>query len=152
LGWQHNYNQDYLKYILTLIDKNITACVGSGHFVATYKTSLFKKLPSYFNAKMGANSESFLDEIAAKHNSWKLTTYHNFAYHLGNTPENWMSEITFSNTEKNTQLIDYKKITKKPKWIFIIKNKIFRKIMKSYFVKNYFYKIKGLPKNTAQNY
>ena len=152
IGWEHNYNQDYLKYALTIENNKGSACIGSGHFVATYRNGLFETLPSYFNAKMGASSESFLDEIAAFHNAWKLTTSDNFAYHIGNTPENWMHEIAFSTTEKFFELDNSKELNKISNWKFALKNKVFKKIFKSNFVRRYFYKIKGLPKNVAQNY
>jgi len=152
IGWEYNYNQDYLKFILRIEANNASACIGSGHFVATYNSAVFETLPSYFNAKMGANSESFLDEIAAFHNAWKLTTSDNFAYHIGNTPEDWMQKITFSKTENNIKLVANQELKRIKNWKFALKNKVFKKIFKLNFFRRYFYKIKGLPKHVAQNY
>lgn len=64
--------------------------IGSGHFVATYKKDIFEEIPSYFNYKMGGESEGYLDKIPLKKDYWRLTTADNYAYHMGNVLEDWM--------------------------------------------------------------
>lgn len=84
LGWERNYNQDYLKYNLGLeINSDFKVLIGSGHFVATYKKDIFDEIISYIGFKMGGTSEGYLDKLPLKKNYWRLTTEDNYAYHLG---------------------------------------------------------------------
>ena len=92
IGWNEDYNEDYLKMILTIENNSHEAIVGSGHFVATYKKEIFNEILTYSSFKMGANSERYLDEAPLKKDLWRLTTNKNYAYHLGNIFENWMDE------------------------------------------------------------
>ncbi len=54
IGWERNYNQDYLKYNLGLKCKqDLSVLIGSGHFVATYKKDMFSEITSYLGYKLG---------------------------------------------------------------------------------------------------
>lgn len=154
IGWDKNYNHDYLKKALTLTRGNCRAIVGAGHFVATYKGSLFAKIPARINAKLGKDSERFLDELPLQFGLWRLTTEDNFAFHMGNVEEPWMGEkmkklhkpspvnekIVFESYEK-TGLLSY-----------FIKNKLFTKFISVRWMYKLFLKWKKLPKEMIQKY
>lgn len=155
IGWQPNYNKDYLLKNLTIESKNCISIVGSGHFVATYKRELFDEVKTYFNAKLGAESENYLDEAPLKKGMWRLTTQENFAYHLGNSVEHWMEEklkkIQPENLA-NEQLFVINKVNKYSKIGYFIKNRLFIKIFSIKYFRKLFYRYKGLPKNMISNY
>jgi hypothetical protein len=46
IGWDRNYNQDYLKYNLLTINPDLKVLIGSGHFVATIKKDIFEHIVS----------------------------------------------------------------------------------------------------------
>lgn len=155
LGWKEDYNKNYLAYNLSITKGNCKALVGSGHFVATYSKNVFKELPSFFSYKMGGDSEAFLDAIPLKYNMYRLTTTHNFAYHMGNVLENWMTELV---TEKTTNF-NYELYTKSRKYRkistleYFIKNKLFcRLCFSNKFFKNIFYIKFQLPKIMRNKY
>lgn len=154
IGWDKSYNQDYLKYTLGLEwNKHLRVLVGSGHFVATYRGSIFKEVASSLPFKMGGNSESYLDEACLKFDYWRVTTYDNYAYHMGNTIENWMVQIKF---EKKLDTFEAEIPNNEPKKIskfsFFLKNKIIYKLLKIAAFKFVFYKYKKLPKNMISDY
>lgn len=155
IGWDRNYNQDYLKYVLCLqIEKELHVLVGSGHFVATYKKSIFDIIKSNNPYKLGGDSEYYLDTIPLKNGYWRVTTSNNFAYHLGNTLEDWMQipqddkiMVSFENFPQN-----FKTIPKPSNFNFFVKNKFFKNLLFKTFFLSYFYKWKGLPKSVSKNY
>ncbi|MDP2088616.1 MAG: glycosyltransferase [Flavobacteriaceae bacterium] len=155
IGWEPNYNKNCLLKNLTITTHLCTAIVGSGHFAATYKSILFDEIITYINAKLGANSESYLDEAPLKKGLWRLTTQDNFAYHLGNLAEPWMEEElnSMQKTElKNCQLISFSKVNKETKFNYFIKNRLFVKVFSNKYFRKLFYKYKGLPKEMIVNY
>lgn len=88
------YKPCHLEQIAVLSNKNTEACVGSGHFVNTYRATIFNpSVGSYSNYALGGDSETyFIDEPAFKAGGYRLATTHGFAYHMGNTLEPWMQE------------------------------------------------------------
>jgi len=153
IGWTWDYNKDYLKYILGLeVNSNLTVLLGSGHFVATYKKDMFEELVSYFGYKMGGNSESYLDRIPLKKGYWRLTTHDNYAYHMGNTIENWMMNV--SNKKKENVVLDYNFQNRKKTNIvsYFIKNRLFVKFISNKFLVKLFLKWKKLPKEMIEKY
>lgn len=155
IGWERNYNPDYLKYSLGMdVNKDLKVLVGSGHFVATYKKDIFSKLVSNIPYKMGGNSEGYLDELPLQKDYWRVTTHDNFAYHLGNTIEEWM--ISFSINENKIVSNDVpRNFQVNPKlsdFSYVIKNKVFKKLLFNSLFLNYFYKMKKLPKSMIKNY
>ncbi|MEC3907341.1 glycosyltransferase [Tamlana sp. 2201CG12-4] len=154
IGWDKSYNKDYLKYTLGLeIDSKLTVLIGSGHFVATYKRDVFKDLVSFIEYKMGGSSMEFLDQALLKKDYWRLTTQDNYAYHMGNTYEEWMTEnnetqdlqtdipFNFPIREDVSTLGNY------------VKNRVFPKFVISIpFFNKLFLKWKGLPKTMIKDY
>ncbi|MDI9257675.1 glycosyltransferase family A protein [Flavobacterium sedimenticola] len=155
IGWGEDYNPDYLKWTLTLDQNKARAVVGSGHFVATYKKELFGEIKTYLGFKLGADTERYLDEKPLSKGLWRLTTVDNYAYHMGNVAEDWMAE-----TIQNNAVAEVPVVTLQPSsrsyvpntFSFFIKNRLFTKLFDKKWVRRYFYKAKGLPKEVAQNY
>ena len=155
IGWKRDYNPDYLQYTLGLnISENFKVIIGSGHFVSTYKRAAFSKIKIYLPFKLGGPSEGYLDGLPLEQDYWRLSTYDNFAYHIGNVPEEWMFELV--NEEKEIPLgeIHYNFHTNKsvnPTWV-LFRNKLFRKIIMNKIVLPLFYKKWGLPKESIKKY
>jgi hypothetical protein len=154
LGWDRDYNQDYLNYNLALkINENLNVLPGSGHFVATYKKDMFGEVPSYIGYKMGGNSESYLDKLPLDKDYWRVTTQENYAYHMGNVIEDWMLEKS-NQTERENVIFrhDFTKRSKASKILYYIKNRVFLKIFSIKGIKRIFLVNKKLPKQLIRNY
>jgi hypothetical protein len=62
------------------------AIVGATHFVATYKTDLFRNQYEFPEFKFKAGYEDhFMDVIAENKGMYRLSTTQTFAYHIGNS-------------------------------------------------------------------
>ncbi|KAB1067026.1 glycosyltransferase family 2 protein [Tamlana haliotis] len=153
IGWANDYNQDYLKYNLGLdLSEDFKVLVGSGHFVATYKKDMFDEVKSYLGYKLGGLSEAYLDKSSLKKDYWRLTTQDNYAYHMGNTLEDWM-ETDYP--VKNTQQVTHSGFSKrKPMshFMFFLKNRLFSKFISIPFLYKCFLRSKGLPKAMINKY
>jgi len=155
IGWDKNYNHDYLKLNLTISSQDKIALIGSGHFVATYKKELFDEIVTYIGYKMGANSEGYLDTAPMKKGYWRLTTTSNYAFHMGNVLEFWMEEEISALDETSkpiNKLITVGSIGNKSKVSLFVKNKLFAKIFSNKTFRRFFYKSKKLPKSMITNY
>jgi len=155
IGWDKNYNKNYLKQQLTISNSNCTAIVGSGHFVATYKKELFSEIVTYIGYKMGADSLNYLDKSPLYKGLWRLTTNNNFAYHMGNVIEPWIKdELEKLNNKSNSisLLINKNPHYKISKLHFFIKNKLFARLFSNKSFRKLFYSIKNLPKEMISNY
>ncbi len=155
IGWKRDYNPAYLKFALSLeVSNNFSVIVGSGHFVATYRKDIFENLISYIGYKMGGDSEKYLDEIPLHKNYWRVTTSNNFAYHMGNTIEDWMS-IEAANQNKsndNSILKEFPSRNGISTIHFFLINNLFRKFFFHKKIKNFFLKMKGLPSDLINDY
>jgi hypothetical protein len=153
IGWARDYNQNYLEYNLGLkINENQNVLLGSGHFVATYKKDIFSEIICYINFKMGGTSEAYLDKAPLKKDYWRVTTPDNYAYHMGNTLEDWMiiPQISVKDTEElNYSFAKNKTITLLFYWV---KNKLFVKFISIKPIVKFFLKWKKLPKEMVSKY
>jgi hypothetical protein len=146
LGWDRNYNQDYLKYTLGLkINSDLNVLIGSGHFVATYKRDIFDNIVSYIGYKMGGNSESYLDALPLEKDYWRLTTYDNYAYHMGNTIEDWMNEAQDQKGGYSVVEYNFEKRKRISSISYFIKNRLFVKFISVKMTVKMFLKWKKLP-------
>lgn len=153
LGWDDNANPDYLKLSLGFeLTNGFKAYLGSGHFVATYKKQMFDEIVTYLPFKMGGDSETYLDTIPLKKDYWRMTTYDNYAYHMGNVYESWMDEISFSRDAAELFQKQFPVFQNRNKWMYFIKNHFFKKFMKSKKFRMLFYSYKGLPKGMVAKY
>jgi hypothetical protein len=153
LGWDRNYNQDYLKYNLGLkINENQNVLLGSGHFVATYKKDVFNEIISYIQFKMGGTSEQYLDKAPLKKDYWRVTTQDNYACHMGNTLENWMIVPQTIKDDIEELKYGFKKNQTISPFLYWIKNKFFVKFISIKVLIKIFLKWKKLPKEMISKY
>lgn len=149
------YNKSHLENYFTVSNKNEKAVIGAGHFVGTYRGEIFSSLGvKYSNYKLGGGSESeILDIPVVKKGFWRLSTEDNYAYHMGNVLEDWMNDEV-SKLEKNILEVDFKlkSVKASSKWLYIIKSKIFGKIILNKKIMKHFLIWKGLSKEGASNY
>jgi hypothetical protein len=121
--------------------------LGSGHFVATYKKDMFQEIVTYIGYKMGGLSEDYFDECPLKKDYWRLTTYDNFAYHMGNVYEAWMDQIEHSydhTYQFSNNFPTYPTISRAE---YLFKSKFLKMIFKSAKVRRLFFRYKKMQKN-----
>ena len=153
LGWKRDYNSDYLRYALGLIiNSDLNVLIGSGHFVATYKKDIFNEIKSFIGFKMGGDSETYLDKLLLHKNYWRLTTYDNYAYHMGNTVEDWMSKINVLKSDAEILHSNFSKSEKQSKLVYFIKNRLFVKFLSFKWILKMFLRYKDLPHPMIKNY
>lgn len=153
LGWDRNYNQNYLAYILALeINSELCVLIGSGHFVATYKKDIFEELVTYIGYKMGGTSEEYLDTLPLQKDYWRLTTSDNYAYHMGNTLEDWMFDTPNEKQENVIVAHNFQKRKKINSILYFIKNRFFAKFISVRILVKLFLRRKQLPKEMIENY
>ncbi len=150
IGWDTNYNKDYLNYHLCLEENKFPVVVGSGHFVATYKREIFKELISFNSFKLGGNSEEYIDRLSLEKGYWRVTTFDNFAFHIGNQIENWMLEVGYDHSNNSAKFVKQNNLEVSSFSKF--KNSLIRKLLKTNWFKNYFYKKTSLPKEVIRSY
>lgn len=156
IGWKRDYNQDYLKYNLGLkIKDDFCVFIGCGHFTATYKKDIFEEVIAFSGYKLGGTSLNYLDTQCLKKDYWRLCTYENYAYHMGNILEKDFEEKLASN--KNTKAetaipFEFSEQRKTSKLLGIIKNKIFPKLFKIKIFYKFFLLKKKLPKDMADTF
>lgn len=92
-----------------VVEKNgIKAIIGSAHQVLTIdRDILFKTTPSNPSLTLVGNlsEHNYVDVPIDKAGKLRLSTYNNFAYHMGNKVESWMVEVQ----KNNEKLIDNSK-------------------------------------------
>lgn len=153
IGWDRDYNQDYLKYNLGLeVDADLNVLIGSGHMVATYRRDMFENLKSYIGYKLGGISEAYLDQLPLKSGYWRLTTSDNYAYHLGNIYEDWMCTASNNETSNKIVLPHFKYNKSVSRLNYFLKNKLVIKCISIPFLNRLFLKWKGLPKDMIKKY
>ncbi len=152
IGWTEcvpNYHKLALGYEAP---NGLEVYLGSGHFVATYKKDMFDEIVTYIGFKMGGFSEDYLDQCPLKKDYWRLTTYDNFAYHMGNVYEDWMGNISHSNDENyefGSNFPTFKPINKME---YFFKTKVIKRIMKSKKARMLFYRFKKMPQEMIAKY
>ena len=107
------------QYILS--KNEIKACVGAGHFVATYRREVLNKLPFKKPEYVFKNGDEvfFLDQPIDKLGGHRLSTIETFVYHLGNNIPKWVSHYQHQIPEE-TQEIKQQKIIKKDFFAFFV--------------------------------
>lgn len=152
VGW-NEIVPDYHKLALGYEAENgLKVYLGSGHFVATYKKQMFDQIVTYIGFKMGGLSEDYLDECPLKKDYWRMTTYDNFAYHMGNVHEDWMDNISFSNDDSYQFASNFPTFDTINSIKYFLKNKLTRKLFKSRKFRKLFYSYKKLPKEMIAKY
>ncbi len=155
IGWGEYVDNENLGFNLTLENNSQLAVLGSGHFVATYRKEIFNEILTYIGYKLGGQSENYLDEACLKYGLWRLTTNDNYAYHMGNVYEDWMSDTLNSFENKNVALSSLRnkiKVKKENKIWCYFKNVLFTRFFKKRKYKRLFYRYKGMPKHMIKTY
>lgn len=124
---------------------NCKANIGSGHQVLTIdRDVLFETVPTNPSLTLvgGTSENDYVDFAIDKANKLRLSTYHNYAYHMGNKLENWMVDL--QNNNKKTELVvknelHTKSIDLHQNWFFNkyfgLKKKIIKKLFKFFYKK-----------------
>lgn len=155
LGW-FSLEERFKDLICTLKAKNGTiAVLGCSHFVATYKREVFNAIPGINSSyKLGGDSENlYLDMPVIKMGGYRLATYDNFAFHLGNHLEPWMTEEfnSLTEAEKKIKEVNFKKLNKS--WVnYWFTEKIFKKIFYKQQLYNFILMRKGISKEKMKNF
>ena len=134
-----------ILYGLWLAKNNQKAILGSAHQILSINREIFfKTVPTKPSLTLiGQNSVyNYCDGPIDFSGGLRLSTYHNFAYHMGNTVEDWMIEIQKENIEKNKstskQEINFE-LTFVPKnhypFLFRLKERIIYKLFNVFYTK-----------------
>ncbi|ESU23921.1 hypothetical protein FSS13T_22290 [Flavobacterium saliperosum S13] len=154
VGTPELFNSSHLDKYLTLSSNTVKVVVGSGHFVATYNRRIFdRNIENHSIFKMGSELSKFLDIKALKLDLWRLSTEENFAFHMGNVKEEWMT-ATLQGLHDNKESVSapqLKPITnsKLGTWF---KTEVFSRIIFRAPIWRLFLRYKGLSKEEANTY
>ncbi len=135
---------------------DIMAVVGNAHFVGTYKSEVFKNLPE-INSKfvLGGDSEALYTDLPiVKAGGYKLATHDNFAFHMGNTLEPWMTEF-YNNLKNETKVyndLGHIRTLDGGYWDYLFSEKLFKKLFMVKPLKRFIFKYKGLNKEQLKNF
>lgn len=156
IGWSRLDNK-YKDVIATLRSNDgAIAVVGATHMVATFKKEVFDFLPKVNSSyKLGGDSEyKYMDKPVSKCNAYRLSTYNNYVYHMGNTKEGWM-ETCYNNLE-DEPLVEYDfsnlKRVKKNYLMYYFSNMFFQIILKVKFLRVMLLRFRGVKKEKIKNF
>ncbi|PKA82118.1 glycosyltransferase involved in cell wall biosynthesis [Ulvibacter sp. MAR_2010_11] len=156
IGNKEFYKQAHLNKILTLKGKSVTAAVGGGHFVATFRQEVFANLRERYSPyKLGGESvRVFLDQPVANKGYWRLSTETNFAFHMGNVAEPWMQERLANVIAENDIQVEMPNLKKMatPGPAHLFKRLLFEKFLVRGPIWRRFLRYKGLTKTEANEY
>jgi hypothetical protein len=154
VGNPNLYNEYHLEKYLTLTEGNVSAVIGAGHFVATYRGSIFDNLEQRNSIySLGGNSEcEILDRPVVKKDYWRLSTAENYTYHMGNVSGIWMLEYSNAIQDISQIHIELPNLQIKRRFSNKIKEKIFSGLIHKNFFWYWFLRYKGLSKEAAKNY
>lgn len=154
VGDANFYNEIQLKKYLTISNNGQTAVVGAGHFIVTYRGSIFNSLEKrYTDYIMGGGSDDLFDVPVVKKGFWRLSTADNYTYHMGNVIEEWIKDEV-AKLEVKSKGDDFllQPTKSNSKWFYFIKSKVFGKFILNKKILKYFLIWKGLSKHEAFNY
>ncbi|OAZ05407.1 glycosyltransferase family A protein [Flavobacterium succinicans] len=150
------FNESHLSKCLTIGNNDFFALIGGGHFVSTYRSIIFSKQDlSRIDYKLGGDSETeILDKPIAFQGYWRLSTADNYAFHMGNTLEDWMLKSVEDLKENNVTYDKVPLLTNIESNAFMnwFKIKIFSKILFRKSIWRLFLRYKGLTKEEAASY
>ncbi|PIA78010.1 hypothetical protein BFR04_07195 [Gaetbulibacter sp. 4G1] len=149
IGW-NTLEHRFKDVIMTLKENDTTVVISAVHCVATYKTDYLKTIPKENSKyKLGGDSEGlYLDAPPFNLDGYRLSTYNNYAYHIGNKKESWL-DLAFKSIEDTFIKSEIPMIfSKKPrkKSLKYFSEKILLKLIKNKRIYNYLLLKKGLSK------
>lgn len=156
IGWPW-LDEKWRDAIGTLESKNGTiAVLGCPHFVATYKREVFYELPRMNSRfKLGGDSEHLYTDLPViKSGGYRLATYDNYAYHLGNQIEPWVEEryAALQEVPKKENLYEQLSVLKKNRFEYFLSEFLFKKILYFQIIKKFLLKSKGLTPLQVKNF
>jgi len=156
IGWTH-LPEEFGDSIGTLQSKNgETAVLGCSHFVATYKREVFDALPKNNSAFLidGDSEFLYMDKPVVLMDGYRLSTYSNNAYHLGNVLEPWMQDAFDNLKQIESIFIDFSDLTKLKysRFKYVLTGKIFKRLVKQKGILRFVLGKKGLTKEQVFNY
>ena len=113
---------------------------------------MFQEITTYLGYKLGGGSEGFLDKAPLKKGYWRLTTHDNYAYHMGNTMEDWMAVSPENEVSKDFPNINFKKRKNVNPIVYFVKNRLFVKFISIKWLVKLFLSWKKLPKEMIEKY
>jgi hypothetical protein len=148
------YNEYHLEKYLTLSKGTVKAVIGAGHFVATYRASVFDNLEQRNSIYcLGGNSEGeILDKPVVEKGFWRLSTENNYTFHMGNVSGNWMLDYSNAINDVSQIQVDLPNIKSVNFLNNKIKEKIFSGLIREKPFWYWFLRFKGLSKEAANNY
>ena len=156
IGNKDFYKEIHLNKNLTISnsDDSVSAVIGAGHFLATYRGNCFDGINDRFSHySLGGDSEKILlDKPASDKGYWRLSTEGNYAYHMGNVFEDWMLEKFSTVNEIKTEIKRPKKISNKHNTYLRPFAAFFFKIINQKTIWRLFLRYKGLTKEEAKQY
>ena len=147
------YKDIHLKKGITYQKKGKSKVfIGAGHFVATFKTSVFDQFTFQFQLrKMASGERKFIDTPAVKHGLWRVSTYENYVYHMGNTLTPLYSELLKKNINSEPlQVYTSFKSKKVSKASYYLKNVFFARIIFNNYIFTYVLKRFGFNKHESK--
>ncbi|MDW8849243.1 glycosyltransferase family A protein [Flavobacterium sp. MMLR14_040] len=155
IGWPW-LDIKYKDVIATLKNKQgAIAVLGSSHFVCTYKKEVFSKMPKSNSIyKLGGDSEYLYTDLPVlKMGGYRLATYGNYAFHLGNVLEDWMIQKmdTLKVENKEAKIFKNLKTIKARPLYYFFTEKVFKKIFYNSIIRNKILTYKGLSKEQINN-
>lgn len=146
------YNEIQKKYAVSYQEEGKPrALVGAGHFVATFKSGVFKQFSFNSNLKKLSSGEvQYIDLPSLKAGLWRLSTDENFVYHMGNTVmPMYENKLNKNVNDEPKDISCLREVKYQSKLLFFIKNKLFRKIFFTDFFILKFLNYRGLSKSQA---
>ncbi len=153
IGWDAPLHPLYARLTLGIdSDSGLTALLGTGHFISTFKRDIFEKTPIHFDFKLGGDSEEIIDGLCLEKDYWRLTTHRNYGYHLGNTLEDWMPEVAFEKENSARFKGGFPTFRRIGRFSYFIRNVFFRKLFFNPRIKRLLYLYKKLPSDMLGKY
>ena len=155
IGWPR-LDHKYKDVIATLdMPNGNKAVVGCSHFVATYKREVFEQAPSEPSKyKIRGDSELLYTDLPViKQGGYRLSTYDNYAFHMGNVLEAWMTDKFngLSKGKSKDPLPDIKLLSGSPRWS-LFGEKLFEFLLSKKPFKRWLLTKKGLNKEQLANF
>ena len=145
------FKEAHYEQFITLEKDNFKAVLGCGHFVCTVRSQVFEKGPkSPTLYKMGGKvMANYIDKPNRDSGYLRLATLDNYAFHIGNTMEDWIAteieKLKNLNHEgyQINEKIDFKvkPYSKSARWMSKV---IFKIFIKTSFGKRLFLKHVGI--------
>ena len=157
VGKKNLFKNASLYKILSIKKEQIIAVVGTGHFVATYKSSILQNLrQSSDHFKISPDSDNkYLDIPSIENGHWRLSTYKNYTYHIGNQLEDWvLNKYEHLKSNPSSSLILDKPIIHQlgKSFFCLLRVRLFRKLFFNKYVWKRYLRFRGLNKQEAKNF